>query len=317
MDDANSYIKLKKDFNNFWLSTLYPFLKEKEDLRKKYVSRFWFLILLAVFVLPFCAISIYIMNRYFSKDINAGVFYMFCAVCIFISQVPYRTYKKKIKYDVMPKFISFFGGFSYRPGKGLSVAEMEDSHVFPTADEYQADDCFVGSWQGVTLRISEQILKKIRQGKHKVEKKTVFQGIAIDFELNKTFKGETIVLKDSGFLNKFKGIKGFERVGLEDPRFEKMFEVYGTNQVEARYLLNPVFMEQVVKLKDLYKGKSVQLYFSYNHVLIAIDTKQDMFEPCSFFKTNLNKQKIDLVFEEFVTIFSIIDILKIAQDTKY
>ena len=313
MDDRNSYLKLKKDFDNFWLSSLYPFLKEKEDLRKKYLSRFWFLILLAVFVLPFCAIGIYTMNKYFSTDIDPAFFYILCALCIFIFQVPYRIYKKKIKYDVMPKFISFFGGFSYQPGKGLSVPEIEESHIFPAADEYEADDCFVGSWQGVTLRICEQTLKKIRRGKHKTQKKTVFQGIAIDFELNKTFRGETIVLKDSGFLNKFKTIKGFERVGLEDPQFEKMFEVYATNQVEARYLLNPVFMEQVVKLKDLYKGKSVQLYFSYTHVLIAIDTKQDMFEPYSFFKTNLNKKKIDLVFEEFITVFSIIDILRIAK----
>lgn len=313
MDDTNLYLKLKNDFDGFWLSTLLPFLKRKEDLRKKYVARFWFLILLAFFVLPVFAIGIYIMNKYFSKDINAGVFYMLCVVCVFVSQVPYRIYKKKIKYDVMPQFVSFFGGFSYKQGKGLSVAEMEESHIFPAADEYEADDCFEGAWQGVPLKICEQILKKVHHDKNKVKKRTVFQGIAISFDMNKNFKGETIVLKDSGFLNKFKGFKGFERVGLEDPRFEKMFEVYGTDQVETRFLLSPVFMEQVVKLKDLYKGKSVQLYFSYNHVLIAIDTKQDMFEPCSFFKTNLNKQKIDLVFDEFVTVFSIIDLLQIAQ----
>ena len=213
----------------------------------------------------------------------------------------------------MEKFVSFFEGFSYEQGKGLTISEMEESHIFPPADEYDADDCFSGVWQGVPLKISEQILKTVQHEKNKTEKKIVFQGIGVSFEMDKKFKGQTVVLKDSGFFNRFKGFKGFERVTLEDPVFENLFEVYGTNQVEARFLLTPIFMERIVKLKDLYKGKSIQLYFSDNKVLLAIDTKQDMFEPCSFFKTNLNKQKVDLVFEEFITIFSIIDLLNIVQ----
>jgi len=313
MRDNNPYLELRENFDRFWVSTLQPFLKTKEDMRKKYVSRFWFLILLSFFVLPMLAIGIYMLNTHFSKDIDTGYFYMLCVGAVFIFQMPYKSYKKKIKNDVMPKFVSFFEGFSYEQGKGLTISEMEESHIFPPADEYDADDCFSGFWQGVPLKISEQILKTVRHEKNKTEKQVVFQGIVVNFEMNKKFKGQTIVLKDSGFLNRFKGFKGFERVTLEDPVFEKLFEVYGTNQVEARFLLSPVFMERVVKLKDLYKGKSIQLYFSNNKVLIAIDTKQDMFEPYCFFKTNLNKQKIDLVFEEFITIFSIIDLLNIVQ----
>lgn len=317
MSDNNPYLKLKNDFNVFWNSTLGPFLKAKEDLRKKYVARFWLIVLIALFVLPVLAIGIYVSNKYFAQNINAAFFYLICVGFVFVFQTPYRMYKRKIKNDVMPKFISFFGGFSYKQGQGLSAEEMEDSHVFPKADEYEADDCFEGSWKGVPLKISEEILKNVRYRKNKTEKYTVFRGIGVTFEMNKRFKGQTVVLKDSGFFNRFKGFKGFERVTLEDPVFEKIFEVYGTNQVEARFLLTPVFMEQVIKLKDLYKGKSIQLCFTDNKVLIAIDTKQDMFEPCSFFKTNLNKQKIDLVFEEFVTIFSIIDILKLARESIY
>jgi len=314
MNEHNPYRDLKVNFDRFWLSTLEPFLKTKEDLRQKYVSRFWFLVLLGIFVLPVFAIGVYTLNKHFSKNIDPAFFYILCVFFVFFLQTPYRTYKKKIKNDMMEKFISFFGDFTYKPGNGLSIDEMNKSHIFPRADEYKADDCFEGSWQGVHLKISEQILTTVHRRKNKVERHTVFQGIAVNFEMNKSFNGRTIVLKDSGFFYRFCGFDGYERVTLEDPKFEKIFEVYGTDQTEARFILTPVFMEQIVKLKDLYKGKSVQLYFSNNHVLIAIDTKQDMFEPCSFFKTNLNKKKMDLVFEEFVTIFSIVDILKLAHE---
>jgi len=39
-----------------------------------------------------------------------------------------------------------------------------------------------------------------------------------------------------------------KRVGLVDPVFEKIFEAYGTDQVEARYLLTPTFMQRLVRL---------------------------------------------------------------------
>lgn len=313
-DIENVYFNLRNGFEKYWLSTLAPFLKTKEDLRQKYVSRFFLLVLLSLFVLPLCVIGFYVLNKHFSSDINPGFLYMIIVICIFVLQTPYRIYKKKIKNDVMEKFIAYFNDFHYKQGEGLSIDEMEDSHIFPKADRYYADDCFFGTFQGVHFRVAEQILKKIQHTKHGKREYTVFQGIAVEMEMNKSFKGQTVILKDSGMFNRFKGVKGLERITLEDPTFEKLFEVYGSDQVEARFILTPVFMEQVVKLRDLYQGKSVQLSFQFNKVLIAVNTKQDMFEPCSFFKTNLNKAKIDKVFEQFLTIFSIADILKLSQN---
>lgn len=313
MPADDMYADLRRQFDKYWISTLQPFLQQKEELRLKYVARFWILVVLSVVVLPMTGIGIYLINEHFGTNIDTGFFYMICVLCVFVCQTPYRLYKKKIKNDVMQTFISFFDGFSYAEGNGLSVDEMKKSHIFPNADVYEADDCFEGIWQGMPLRVTEQILKTIYYSKNKRRERVVFQGIAVELNMNKEFDGQTVVLKDAGFLNRFKGFKGLERITLEDPKFEKIFEVYSTNQVEARFLLTPVFMEKIVCLKDLYQGKSIQLSFLNQKVLIAIDTKHNMFEPCSFFKTNLNKKKVDAVFGEFLTIFSIIDLLKIAK----
>ena len=132
--------------------------------------------------------------------------------------------------------------------------------------------------------------------------------------MNKNFKGRTVVLEDKGILNVFKHISGLERVKLEDIQFEKLFEVYASDQIEARYLLTTAFMERILKLRDLYQGKSIQFSFKDNQLLVAIPTKQDMFEACSFFKSNVNKKKIDRVFDQFYAVFSIVDILKLNQN---
>ncbi|MBR2299116.1 MAG: DUF3137 domain-containing protein [Alphaproteobacteria bacterium] len=304
-------LHLRNGFEKYWLTTLQPFLKTKEDLRKKYLSRFWLLFFISLFILPVFAIGIYLLNRRFSQDIDPGLFYMLVAVFVFIIQTPYRSYKKKIKNDVMEKFIAYFGNWRYEHNSPFLVSEIKESKIFPHAREYDTDDCFIGTYRDVKLCVCEQILKSHpdKKGRQNI----LFQGIAIKIHLNKNFEGETIVLKDLGIFNRFKGFSGLERITLEDPYFEKLFEVYGSDQVESRYLLTPVFMERIVKLKDLYKGKSIQLSFKNDVLLLAIDTKQDMFEPCSFFKTNLNKFKIDTVFEQFLTIFSIVDILRLSQ----
>lgn len=75
--------------------------------------------------------------------------------------------------------------------------------------------------------------------------------------MNKKFEGKTVVLKDSGWLNLFKKIGRPERVKLEDVSFERQFEVFSDNQIEARYLLTTAFMERMSEVK---KGLSGQKY---------------------------------------------------------
>ncbi len=50
--------------------------------------------------------------------------------------------------------------------------------------------------------------------------------------------------------------KGLERVVLESPEFERLFDVYGEDQVEARRLLTPRVQEALVRLRK-YLGKPV------------------------------------------------------------
>lgn len=60
----------------------------------------------------------------------------------------------------------------------------------------------------------------------------------------------TIVLRDQGAANAFHA-RGddMKRVRLVDPKFEDVFEVFSTDQVEARALLTPVFMERLQALE--------------------------------------------------------------------
>jgi len=303
---------IRSGFDLYWLKTLLPALEAKEKLRQKYLSRFWFVLLLALFIVPMVIIGCYVLSRHFNKNLDPSLIFLFVAVVTFILQRPYHYYKKQIKQDIMPLFAGYFDGFQYQYGQGLREDELQDSRIFPSFDTFEADDCFKGIYQGVPIRVMEERLKVYHRTKHGRREVTVFKGVAVELDLQKMFTSHTIVLKDSGIFNRLKRFSGLERIRLEDPKFEKIFEVYGSDQIEARRQLTPVFMERILKLKNLYGGKSIQFSFYEGKLLIAIKTNQDMFEPFSFFKTNINKPKIDTVFEQFLTIFEIINILKIA-----
>jgi hypothetical protein len=303
--------QLKDAFNTYYANTLYPFLKSKEDIRVKYLNRFIALLLLALIILPMIALGMYTYSVAFQVDIDWGLFMIPLAVAIYIVQGPYSKYDSEVKTQTMHLFIRFFEGFSYARGRGLNQKELVDSHIFPPYDRESADDCFSGTYDGVGVRVCEETLKQVRHSSKGTRTYTVFQGIGIELDMNKSFSGQTVVLKDLGIFNRLKRIRGMENVKLEDVVFEKEFEVYATDQIEARYLLTTAFMERLLKLKELYKGNKIQASFFGNKILIAVQTNQNMFEPCSFFKTNLKRQKVDVVFNQIMTVLSIVHVLKL------
>ncbi len=90
-------------------------------------------------------------------------------------------------------------------------------------------------------------------------------------DMNKNFSGKTIVKRDTGiignwFTKKFRRkldsyasrSKLLKSVKLEDPIFEKKFEVYSSDQVEARYLLTTSFMERILELSNLFSENKLK-----------------------------------------------------------
>lgn len=308
--------EMKTQFDEYYWRNIYPLMVEKEKVRKKYVTNLKKLVVISCVVLPIVMyFSWYLTNKY-QQEWIINVAYFSIVLNAFILRGPFVVYKKMAKDDIMNRFIKFFDGFKYEQGRGLDYFEFIDNYIFPSFDEIKTDDCFFGRYNDVGVRICEEKLIKYRTDskghRHKITK---FMGIVLELDMNKNFVYQTYVIKDKGILNHFGKQKGFEKVALEDVIFEKEFEAYSENQIEARYLLTTAFMERMLKLKELYKGKNIQFSFKASKVLIAINTKEDMFEPCTLLKTNLKEKQVYKVFEQFMTIFAVIDMLKLNQKT--
>ncbi|MEC9328306.1 MAG: DUF3137 domain-containing protein [Pseudomonadota bacterium] len=225
-------------------------------------------------------------------------------------------YQASIKSDIFPIIVSFLGDYKYTAEIDDRIDQYDDFGIVSSHDSEYSEDQIVGTYKGVEIDLFEtHLTKKSGSGKNR-RTVTVFKGIVISLSLNKTFEGKTIVKKDRGRLVNWVSDKfsSLEAVNLEDPRFEKEFEVYSTDQVEARYLLTTSFMERLVGLREAFGGQGIQCSFYQNQLLMMISIKRDMFEPGSIFEHEDFVDDAKSLLKEMNIIFQIVDTLHLDLD---
>ena len=184
-------------------------------------------------------------------------------------------------------------------------------------DTYSGDDRVVGKIGSTKIRFSEIHAEYTTND----TSHTIFKGLFFVADFNKDFQGRTFLLPDRAeaalgwigtklqSLNKAHG----DLVKLEDPVFERLFAVYGSDQIEARYILTPSLMERVVnfKRKSLGAGaRELHMSFVDSNVYIALSYSRNLFEP-SVFKTILDPQDTRQYFDDLIFVLGIVEDLNL------
>lgn len=149
---------------------------------------------------------------------------------------------------------------------------------------------------------------------NKVSRKKVFKGLFFRARFNKWVKGKTIILPDTlltrtTWLNSHRG----ESIKLEDPEFEKLYEVYGDDQIASRYALSTSLMAKLVDLRKR-TGKHRPVYVSLveDTIYIAIASEQDLFEP-RLYRSILDFNLVRQYYEDLQMMAGIVDELNLNR----
>ena len=204
-------------------------------------------------------------------------------------------------------------------GLGLSYAReirrpayfdaFRETKLLPRFDIETWEDEVRGRHAGAAFTLCETHLKKVERRRNRRTTRTVFHGQLVVIEYPKPFLGVTVVRRDRGLLNRFTSPgDGFSRVGLASAEFEKAFEAWSTDQVEARVLLDPLVLERFQALERLFKGKSVRAAFTGGRLVLAIETG-DRLNMGSMFRPLDRPARVENILSEFVVIFDLIDVL--------
>lgn len=247
--------------------------KRKEFLRK---GRSEGLIYAAVFLIV-GVITLLILKL---EGIFGPIVIVVISVIIFITCINNKSkifssfYKEEVVDEIIHAFCS---NATYSPNDGVGEDLFKNSGLFTSPDRYHAEDLIEGCLDKTSFVCSEVHAeeRKVRSTKNGVQYywEDIFKGFLFIADFHKDFQGETTVLRDSFFKIKM----GASRVKMENPDFEKVFDVFSTNQIEARYLITPSMMERMLKLDSNFK-KGVTISFRNSTILVAIPDSKNRFE---------------------------------------
>ena len=175
--------------------------------------------------------------------------------------------------------IAAFLGLDYQ-GKNFTPPYFQaflETGLAPKSDRQTFTRLLAGTRNKVPFSFYEAHLQEWRTrttGKTtRRELVTVFRGQFLHSAYPRKFAGKTVIVRDAGWFNKLGALgkgKGLKRVGLADPEFEKIFEVYSTDQVESRYLIDPLFMERLKRMEGQHKKRTITAAFSQGSMLVSL-----------------------------------------------
>jgi hypothetical protein len=190
------------------------------------------------------------------------------------------------------------------------LAETYD--LLPSWDDSYFQDRWHGAVGGTDFLLFETKLTETRGSGKSRHTVTVFEGIVLRMRFAREFLGTTLVRRDGFKFILFGDSKNYEgqtleRIKMVDPRFEDAFDVYGSDQVESRYLVHPAYCERLLELEGQFRGEKLSALFHGGDLLVTIRT-EDMFESATL-NPDEDRQRLSRTIEQFASITRLIHTL--------
>jgi hypothetical protein len=288
-------MKTLEQFHEYYATDLKPILLELESQRKQVLQSYGWL---AVVLIGIVAIGMLILAV--NPMMGPAVILIPLVIAIIVGAImgPYlaRGYTQRFKAEVMNRIVRFFDpSLSFRPDAAIEQSTYMGSKIFPhKPDRYKGEDLVEGKIGVTAIRFSElhteyKTTRRDSKGNTHTEWHTIFQGLFFQGDFNKNFSGSTVVLPDSAeaLFGKFgQWLQSFsfgrdQLIKMDDPEFEKLFVVYGTDQIESRYILSPALMQRIVEFKTK-RNRPLHLSFVGSSIFVALSDSHNMFEPKIF-----------------------------------
>jgi len=221
-----------------------------------------------------------------------------------------KEYRLLVKEVLLKEIIkSFNDSFEYFPNQGISSQRFYGMQLYSDSllSSYKAEDYIKGTVGNTAIELCEFSIGKV-------------SGLFLIAQFNKAFHGTTKVL-----IKKTKSLKvdaseildgeiglsiegnysdyiakrdyydnqPLQVVLLEDPVFNATFDVFSSDQIEARYILSNSLMERILKFKATY-DYDLNLVFHESQLYFTINWGANMLEPYGL-ETSLKETQLQLI----------------------
>jgi hypothetical protein len=232
---------------------------------------------------------------WFGPDLSGGLKSMLSIGGVIAAGVwgyqPIADAKKTIKIGINSAIAQSFGvAYEHDVEPGAEFEAARTYGLVPSFDRSDFEDRWFGQLEGHDFSLYEAHLEE-RRGSGKNQRwVTVFRGVIIRMEFGRQFHSTTL-LQRAGAHRKWLGLGGakenvsfdghrLDRVDQVHPDFAEVFSLFSDDQVEARVLVHPSYVEHLLKLESAFGAKELRALFSRGDVIIAAEGG-NMFESGS------------------------------------
>lgn len=335
------YSEYKKKFDELFNKRISKYLVPLEAQRARTFQRFKTNFIAGAVVLS--VIMLILPLRPFGMKV---FFLLILLIFLFalLHNLMLNKFKNSVKKQFLPSLLKVFGDFYVVKQDFVTLNDLKKYKIFPQASQKENDDTIAGTYKGLDVYLQECKLTHTKKSSI-----TDFEGLIIKVKYPKDFKGTTVVR--SNRCNE--PINGLQKVNLEDVEFEKKYNVYSTDQVEARFLLTTAFMERLKNLENAFNKRAKQqvlderqmqmrekleqkrqglskpiademttrLYgnpnsycvFDDGFLILFVSTHQDLFEIVDPWKNMNDKKLYEDTFFQMISVFEMIQSLKADQ----
>jgi hypothetical protein len=283
----------KEELQNLYEKELKPKLAGIDGLRKSVIKRrLWGILFVLLPIVLFIPVSALLEGSFEGLPFLLLAPLGIVAIVFFVRAFNQKKkYVERFKNEVVREIVRAINPeWSYAPAQCITPSEYVQSELFQHPyDRYRGDDLIQGAIEKTDFRCSElhteyKSVTHDKDGKQQETWHTIFKGLFFHADFNKNIQGKTFIEPDTAerlfgkFGQKLQASTKGRLVKLENPEFEKIFAVFSTDQIEARYILTPVMMEAIVNIYKIYK-RPIYLSFNGSRVYIGISFSKALFEP--------------------------------------
>ena len=201
---------------------------------------------------------------------------------------PIAEAKKAIKVGINSAIARSFGiAYAHEVEPGAEFEAAKSYGLVPEFDRSAFEDLWHGTLEGHPFSLYEAHLEERRGSGRDTRWVTVFRGVIIRIAFGRDFRSTTL-LQRADKHRKWFGLGGAKdsitldghRLDVVDqvhPAFAQVFGLWSDDQVEARTLVHPSYVEHLVGIEQALSGKNLRALFKLGELVLVVES-DNLFE---------------------------------------
>lgn len=237
------------------------------------------------------------------------------------AEMPKIRAVKKVKIGINEAIAEALGlQYEHDCEAGTPFELAKSCRLVPNFDRARFEDKWSGTLGGRNFAVHEAKLEERRGSGKNRRWVTVFRGVIMSVALDRDFHGTTVLVRDRMHRSFWGGRKDsidvdgirLDYAEMSHPEFEDAFDIYSSDQVEARYLIHPLYVERLIALEQSYSGQDVATIFHRGDLVVALKSG-NMFESGSI-EASDDRQRIERTVEQFSNLVALAESLRDREE---